>query len=101
MASAVRKKVTLIEMHAALTAMGHEKLWFCRPVPKGRKLGVCQIVTWDNYVVAENHLDVHTKGWDVTKRATYIFPYVPDSEPSQFDDELDDVSAILLCTVFG
>lgn len=38
------------------------------------------------------HLDVHTKGWDVTKRATYIFPYVPGSEPSQFDDELDKES---------
>lgn len=38
------------------------------------------------------HLDVHTKGWDVTKRATYIFPYVPGSESSQFDDELDKES---------
>lgn len=100
MASAVRKKVTLIEMHAALTAMGHEKLWFCRPVPKGRKSGVCQIVTWDNYVVAEKHLDVHTKGWDVTKRATYVFPYVPGCEPSQFDDELGESSLFMLHTLY-
>lgn len=91
-----RKKLTIHEMYAALIAMGHEKLWFCRPTKKGRKSGVCQIVTWDNYVVAERHLDVHTKGWDVTKRATYIFPYVPGSEPSQFDDELDESSLFML-----
>ena len=90
MASAARKKITVTEMHAALIALGHDKLWLRDPVPKGRKKGVCQIVTWDNYVVARNDLDVDTKGWDFTDKAGVIFPCPPGSQPSRFDDELDE-----------
>lgn len=43
MASAARKKLTLIEMHAALIALGHEKLWWRAPVPKGRKQGCVRL----------------------------------------------------------
>lgn len=100
MALAARKKITLIEMHAALSALGHDKLWWRAPVPKGRKKGVCQIVTWDNYVVARNDLDVHTKGWDFTDNAAVIFPCPPGEEPSFFDDVLDDVTSVCYCTVY-
>ncbi|KLP80747.1 hypothetical protein ABF81_06945 [Enterobacter hormaechei subsp. steigerwaltii] len=101
MASAARKKITLIEMHAALIALGHEKLWWRAPVPKGRKQGVCQIVTWDDYVVARNDLDVYTKGWDVTDKAAVVFPRPPGSEPSHFDDELDNDALLHYCTLYG
>lgn len=101
MASAARKKITLIEMHAALIAVGHDKLWWRDPVPKGRKLGVCQIVTWNNYVVAERHLDVHTKGWDFTKHATVVFPCPPGSQPFNFDDELEDGAVLQYCMLYG
>lgn len=44
-ASVARKKVTIRKMYAALPTMGHEKLWFYLPIAKGRKSGVCHIVT--------------------------------------------------------
>lgn len=100
MASTARKKINLTEMHNALIALGHEKLWFCWPVPKGRKLGVCKIVTWDNYVVAEKHQDVLTKGWDFTKKASAIFPCPSGSEPWQFDEELCDESLFMLSMIY-
>ncbi|HCI6643534.1 TPA: hypothetical protein NPP35_004408 [Klebsiella variicola subsp. variicola] len=101
MASKARKKITLIDMRKALIELGHDELWWRAPVPKGNKQGVCEIVTWDDYVVARKDLDVHTKGWDFTKNATVIFPCPQGCQPSRFDDVLDDVSAILLCTVHG
>lgn len=101
MASASRKKITLIEMHAALIALGHDKLWWRDPVPKGRKQGVCQIVTWDDYVVARNDLDVDTKGWDFTDKAAVVFPCPPGSKPSHFDDELEDGAVLQYSTFYG
>lgn len=84
-----RNKITICQMHAALIALGHEKLWWRNPVPKGRKQGVCQIVTWDNFVVAKKDLDVLTKGWDVTDKAAVVFPCPPGGQPSHFDEELN------------
>lgn len=101
MASAARKKITLIEMHAALIALGHEKLWWRAPVPKGRKQGVCQIVTWDNFVVARKDLDVYTKGWDVTDKAAVVFPCPPGSQPSHFDDGLENGAVLQYCMLYG
>jgi hypothetical protein len=100
MASTARKKITLIQMHKALIALGHDKLWWRGPVPKGHKQGVCQIVTWDNFVVARNDLDVHTKGWDFTDKATIVFPCPPEEEPTLFDEELDDGTALFYCTLY-
>lgn len=96
----MRKIIDLRNIHDALIMLGHEKLWFCYPRPHNRKKGVCQIVTWNNYIVAERHLDVHTKGWDFTKHTTVIFPYPPGSQPSQFDDELTEESIFTLGLIY-
>ena len=100
MRSTARKKITLIQLHRALIALGHEKLWWRAPKPKGRKQGVCQIVTWDNFV-ARNDLDVHTKGWDFTDKATVVFPRSPGSEPTHYDDELDKDAILNYCVLYG
>lgn len=96
----MRKIIDLRNIHDALIVLGHEKLWFCCPRPHHRKLGVCKIVTWNNYTVAERHLDNHTKGWDLTKHATAIFPYPPGNEPSQFDDELTEESISMFGMIY-
>lgn len=96
-----RKKITLIQMHAALIALGHEKLWWREPVPRGRKRGMCQIVTWDNFVVARSDLDVYTKDWDFTDNAAVVFPCPPGGQPSHFDDELDKAATFHYCTLYG
>jgi hypothetical protein len=89
MASAARKKITVTEMHAALIALGHDKLWLRDPVPKGRKKCVpdCDL---GRLCCGRNDLDVDTKGWDFTDKAGVIFPCPPGSQPSRFDDELDE-----------
>lgn len=92
-----RKKINLIEIRCALIALGHEKLWFREPVPKGRNQGVCTILTWDNFVVARRDLDVCTKGWDLTHNASVIFPCPAGSSPNEVTKELDDDSVLYYC----
>lgn len=89
-----------MEMRLALIALGHEKLWWREPKPTGRKKGVCEIVTWDNFVVARKDLDARNKHWAFTDKATVIFPCPPGGEPDLFDEELDSGAAFFYDTLY-
>lgn len=51
--------------------------------------------------MARNDLDVHTKGWDVTDKAAVVLPRPPGSEPSHFDDELEDGAVLQYSMLYG